>query len=1088
MTIYEVLGIEEYLVNMTIPKDTILDNIQNSALSRNAKCYFEVIDRVVLRASIHRSDFELQVVEISLNKPKYIREISQLIQTAIKYRILFVFVYDNRYLITRRNFRLTESTDHVYSEYLSYTTEWLYEENLIEDITCNYQTSDIDYDSKDVFAFTSAYWRADDVQTRFYQIYSDILNNVGQLNQCMIDSNVLSLRQFCDWYIGHSTKERLELLPIIDAVILNNGLQCLDGTMFLDKNVISYTIADLENSKHLRSIDHFGRHPFTYFDNISPIDEREIEGIILKIIYSEPKRLPKLQSKQSFESFVDDTIRYYFDLVGSYPVLSAEKERVLLEQMQNGDIEARDLLIKSNLKLVVSIAKKYLNNGLPLDDLIQEGTLGLISALEKYDSGYETRLSTYAKYWITQSIQRAIMDQGSLIRLPVHFMENIVKVQKAQRELTFVVGHDPTATDIAAHLKMSVDKVREIQTFLGDFIEYEEPVNENGESSIDLAIDEESTTTEGWVIQSELRHKIKVALETLTPREEQVIRLRFGLDDGYQRTLEEVGRVFCITRDRIREIEAKALRKLRHPSRSRHLKCYLNDEESMPGGFIGFSWEDYSTKKDCFIDEITRRWYLRGWRIIEETSLPNTIIHKLRNAGYQVLEQLKNTEYDKLGRYSIREKTELLYYLDSVGIRLIDCSSEKYPSIDDFFKEKIRCQECGASLDEDDWSIEKRVCNSCKQRLDRICGNRTLDIIGKTVRYMEGTFSNRFVLSATIQDGSNSLSTDDLVVVSAAIISSDHVALFSQDHMIIEESIDVSFDNSNAWSLTLTWNWAFYDFDIKKTAFIHVVIKDRISDNTYLFIFSLDEKSNYNGRSVFSIELYDVNQNLDYNSYEYKQIETKDHDETVASNDLNEDTEKELLIDDTTDSHNYRWLSGPVDVLPNIGASLVKRLQSIGITTVSELMKTKTEEVWDRLYAEQPFSDCVEIWSIEGAKQGILYAELEEKLKSNLKAYVDMKKGRGNADPEDLTQLSNIGVGLAEKLKSIGLGTKSAFKDYPTETIWDKLFEVYPSIDCFEIYAIEGAKLGIKMSNLDRLRKTQLRNFVRTRKAEQVNK
>ena len=276
MTIYEALGIEETLINIPIPKDTILDNIQNSTLSRNAKRYFEVIDQVVLRASIQRSNLELQIVEISLNAPKYIHEISMLIQTAIKYRIIFIFVFDNRYLIGRRSFRLTESTDHVYSEDLSYSTEWIYQENLIADILCNLQANDITYHSDDFFAFSSEYWKADDIQTDFYQVYSDILNNIGQLNLCMVECEILSLRQFCDWFMGHSIKEYFDIISIIELIASNYGMQIIDQTIFFNKNTVAYTIADLENSKYLRGIGHFGRHPSNYFDDLSLIDSKEL--------------------------------------------------------------------------------------------------------------------------------------------------------------------------------------------------------------------------------------------------------------------------------------------------------------------------------------------------------------------------------------------------------------------------------------------------------------------------------------------------------------------------------------------------------------------------------------------------------------------------------------------------------------------------------------------------------------------------------------------------------------------------------------------------------------------------------------------
>ena len=316
MTIYEILGIEEYLIDMPIPQDMILENIQCSSVSRNAETYFSVINSIILRASIQREDLELQVIEISLNKPCYIQEISLLIQSAIKYRILFVFSFDDRYLIARRNFRLTASTDHVYSENLSYTTGWIYQENLIADILCGYQSNDIRDDiDEDDECFD--YWEATDSKNRFYKVFSDILENIGQLNQCMIDCAVISLRQFIDWYTGHSVKDRLEFLAIAKTVIQNNGMQFIEDKMFFEKNVIVYAIAELENSNYLRSVNYFSRHPFSYFDSISTIDVHDMENQVLHILYSEKnEEFANNSPQKACEKYIDNTIKNYFDTVG----------------------------------------------------------------------------------------------------------------------------------------------------------------------------------------------------------------------------------------------------------------------------------------------------------------------------------------------------------------------------------------------------------------------------------------------------------------------------------------------------------------------------------------------------------------------------------------------------------------------------------------------------------------------------------------------------------------------------------------------------------------------------------------------------
>ena len=578
MTIYEAIGIGEFLINIPISKDIILNNLQNSTLSKNSKQYFEVVNSVILRASIQRSNLELHVIEVSLNNAKYIQEISALIQSAIKYRILFIFIYNDRYLIARRSFQLTVSTDHVYSEHLSYATEWIYKENLISDILCNFQSEDVNNNSDDFFAFSTNYWKADDIHTDFYQVYNDILNNIGQLNQCMVESEVLSLRQFCDWFMGHSIKERLDIMPIIEAIISNYGMQLIDQTIFFNKNTIAYTVADIENSKYLRDIGRFGRHPFIYFDDLTLIDEKEIESEVLSFFYSNPKEINETLTNQNYEILISETVNNYFKIIGHYPVLSAEQEKNLLLQMQDGDNDAKELLIKSNLKMVVSLAKKYINRGLSLDDLIQEGTLGLISALEKYRISNDQRLYTYAQYHIRQAMQRAIFDMGYIIRLPVHMHERLYQIEKAEEKLFKNTGKKASYEEIANSIKISPKLVYEAKSLKKETIFFDDFSEDELEKMEDYFIVKDSASCYQWFRSRELKRTFENIFNGLTPREEEIIKLAFGFYEGRPRTLEEIGKHFDITRERIRQIEAKALRKLRHPRNTRCLRAFLDDE------------------------------------------------------------------------------------------------------------------------------------------------------------------------------------------------------------------------------------------------------------------------------------------------------------------------------------------------------------------------------------------------------------------------------------------------------------------------------------------------------------------------------
>jgi len=268
----------------------------------------------------------------------------------------------------------------------------------------------------------------------------------------------------------------------------------------------------------------------------------------------------------------------YLKDIGRIPLLTTERETYLAERIAEGDEAAKNELVEANLRLVVSIAKKYTGKGMYFLDLIQEGNLGLIKAVEKFDHTKGYKFSTYATWWIRQAITRAIADQARTIRIPVHMVETIHRVSRASRQLLQEYGREPTIDEIAAKLGMSADKVREIMKAAQDPVSLETPIGEEDDSHLgDFIPDESSPTPAEAVSYQLLREQLNKVLHTLTPREEMVIKLRFGLDDGRTRTLEEVGREFNITRERIRQIEAKALRKLRHQSRSKILKGFLND-------------------------------------------------------------------------------------------------------------------------------------------------------------------------------------------------------------------------------------------------------------------------------------------------------------------------------------------------------------------------------------------------------------------------------------------------------------------------------------------------------------------------------
>ena len=272
----------------------------------------------------------------------------------------------------------------------------------------------------------------------------------------------------------------------------------------------------------------------------------------------------------------DDPVRMYLKEIGKVPLLTAEEEIELAQRMEDGDGSAKQKLAEANLRLVVSIAKRYVGRGMQFLDLIQEGNLGLIKAVEKFDYRKGYKFSTYATWWIRQAITRAIADQARTIRIPVHMVETINKLIRVSRSLLQELGRDPTPEEIAEAMGISEEKVREIIKIAQEPVSLETPIGEEEDSHLGDFIPDDVPAPADAAAYTMLKEQLMEVLDTLTPREEMVLRLRFGLDDGRSRTLEEVGREFKVTRERIRQIEAKALRKLRHPSRSRKLRDFLD--------------------------------------------------------------------------------------------------------------------------------------------------------------------------------------------------------------------------------------------------------------------------------------------------------------------------------------------------------------------------------------------------------------------------------------------------------------------------------------------------------------------------------
>ncbi len=321
---------------------------------------------------------------------------------------------------------------------------------------------------------------------------------------------------------------------------------------------------------------------FEYLENkgvVAMIPDTDADDAIILDVDDEPteEELENIEMAVPEGISIEDPVRMYLKEIGKVPLLTAEEEKKLAMRMEEGDSEAKKKLAEANLRLVVSIAKRYVGRGMLFLDLIQEGNLGLIKAVEKFDYRKGYKFSTYATWWIRQAITRAIADQARTIRIPVHMVETINKLIRVQRQLLQELGREPYPEEIAEKMNLPVDRVREIQKISQEPVSLETPIGEEEDSHLgDFIQDDNVPVPAEAAAFTLLKEQLVEVLSTLTDREQKVLRLRFGLDDGRARTLEEVGREFDVTRERIRQIEAKALRKLRHPSRSRKLKDYLD--------------------------------------------------------------------------------------------------------------------------------------------------------------------------------------------------------------------------------------------------------------------------------------------------------------------------------------------------------------------------------------------------------------------------------------------------------------------------------------------------------------------------------
>ena len=370
----------------------------------------------------------------------------------------------------------------------------------------------------------------------------------------------------------NTVDEQAQFLESLNALVELGKKK--DGVLdFSDINIMFQNM-DLDGDRTEKILDYLEQNGI-----VAMVSDTDAEDDIILDVDDEPteEELENIEFSVPDGVSIEDPVRMYLKEIGKVPLLSADEEVDLAKRMEKGDSDAKKRLAEANLRLVVSIAKRYVGRGMLFLDLIQEGNLGLIKAVEKFDYRKGYKFSTYATWWIRQAITRAIADQARTIRIPVHMVETINKLIRVQRQLLQELGREPYPEEIAKEMQLPVDRVREIQKISQEPVSLETPIGEEEDSHLgDFIQDDNVPVPAEAAAFTLLKEQLSGVLNTLTDREQKVLRLRFGLDDGRARTLEEVGKEFDVTRERIRQIEAKALRKLRHPSRSRKLKDYLD--------------------------------------------------------------------------------------------------------------------------------------------------------------------------------------------------------------------------------------------------------------------------------------------------------------------------------------------------------------------------------------------------------------------------------------------------------------------------------------------------------------------------------
>ncbi len=1040
MTIYECLGINDILINIDIPKETILKNISSNTLKTDAERCFSSIKKITLKASIHRNNHYLQIIEIKLDRANEIDLISKVIQKSIKYRILFIFNYSEHYMLLWRNFQMTESTEYVYTEHISSSTNWIYSEYFNDDIMSLFDCTEIKHiDTLNYFVDISKTKKTenDNGDSVFFR---DVLNNVLALDKYVKEFNYFSCRYFIDWLHTHAVGGKYEkkLDEILSNILEDERYEFIDDHLFFEKRGLINCMLNITHSKYEINLDHTGKLPLEYFEDVIPVSFRTEDRIIAKFC----SNIDNYDFIYNKEPYVVDSDGYYFDSIG---------ERHHYKESSGG-----------------YYPETYSRNLTFIDDIIRRHRLKGYAVIEEQRLNYKIVKKLREKgYQVLEQLTKLCLTDFPL--LPIEKAEVLVRMHEKK-----LYPSDYLESKYGDFNSYFIDKIRCEEC--GERVEDIESVfNGNGEREDKVLCKECAARFD----RLDVYHVFQLSIDKIDKGDCDEY-LSFDIElllfseenlDIYIQDVSVISKYGDIKKCyQIKNISNKI---------SRYIQRLAHADDNIlslafRGDYINRRFLLYNTDNLQFtiIDRNHKKKFVLVYKIdvssLQAKEFDYIVEDNYNSEDYQyALPDVSNTLIDTLSfskqTNTILKKSNINYMSELIDKSILDLFELGVLDKESILEINSALKKCGYSI----------------KGLDTNEFNSENEAIDEYIRFWHIKKSK--IISLEVEDPLYSDFTNGKSgIILYMIIKNTGIRdarLELKDCIIRKAGQEYKSDYK-------LYGYAFYTKNLPG-----------LSQIRFAEMWATDawQETQLKNGNMLVVSLHSEYEGKKY-TYEFKYRRRLFQNEW----ELYDYTEEDILNDETVefDDDDFYFLDDGEDEpdetppppqkklfdLPNLGSSMVKRLRAVGITSVEELMQAKTEDVWDKLFEKASFTDCVEIWSIEGAKQGILYADLDDERKAELKEYVCMKKGREKPNPEDLTTLPNIGVGLAEKLKSIGISISSALKENNTESIWDRLYATYPSVGFYEIYAIEGAKADIKMKELDKDRKAQLREYVNRKK------